>query len=75
MRPVGHPSDIQEVEDLMYDPVGCKYGTPVAANAILTRVPVVVNGRLYTDDEPYWECLLEEGKTYNVAYCNPLPSN
>lgn len=30
---------------------------------------VVVDGRLYTDDEPYWECLLEEGKTYDVAYC------
>jgi hypothetical protein len=32
-------------------------------------MPVVVNGRLYVDDEPYWENLLEEGKTYSVAYC------
>lgn len=27
-----------------------------------------MDGRLYTDDEPYWECLLEENKTYDVAY-------
>ncbi|KAL0639480.1 hypothetical protein Q9L58_001509 [Maublancomyces gigas] len=51
IRPVAHRSDIQELEDLKYNPVG-----------------FVVDGRLYTDDEPYWECLLEEGKTYNVAY-------
>lgn len=36
---------------------------------------VVVDGRLYTDDEPYWECLLEEGKTYDVAYRSMLLFN
>lgn len=33
-----------------------------------TYLLVVVNGRLYTDDEPYWECLLEGEKTYDIGY-------
>lgn len=70
IRPVGHESDIQEVEDLQYNPVGCRCGTTIAADGLFTRCLVMVKGRLYTDDEPYWECLLEEGKTYDVAYCN-----
>jgi hypothetical protein len=36
---------------------------------------VIVNGKLYVDDEAYWEGLLEEGGEYQVAYgtSHPLP--
>lgn len=71
MRPVGHQSDIQEVEDREY-PVGGSCGTMTASDALLTHCIVDVRGHLYTDDEPYWECLVEEGNIYDVGYCFQL---
>lgn len=46
----------------------------ILRSSVLTQVLVLVNGKLYVDDEPYWRNLLVSGNTYDVVYrVYPLP--
>ncbi|KAI5781406.1 hypothetical protein EDC01DRAFT_236466 [Geopyxis carbonaria] len=58
-------------------PVGSQPSTidPYVTKRELTVVDtaVVVKGKLYVDDRVFWEDVLEEGETYQVAYNSGIP--